>query len=554
MAAKSESDFATRLSTPLLGTNDNDGTAISPPENLGTSGFVSSIGVPPSTPRLNPKNNFTLTPEHTPPPSSSSPLSRSSANITSESNQFISGFGTSSATIYTPSHDSVASLPRWTNGSYFRPDFTFRSPPTALNDPATPSTDITSEKVHTSFDNLSLSDPFISTPPPITFPSKLDTCPSTPILPRDRYDLNSPRTPFHHELNLKSEDLRTNYQNLQFCRKWTSHLISHLTGIPLTHNLTSTFSDSFITTTSPSRTHSLIEDNDLEPFPPRADYPNELTILTRRRNLLRENDLAIAKSMLEALTTHLLSLPLRPTLQNKNANTDTLLYRVHTPTSKSTYSRSYGFRCSGWTDSLYTSGVADERQRDGRAFQGHCNSKKVPSPYISVSTSVARIMRLRECKGENEAGSRVSVISLNRLTQLGIKAQSTDLYIQEFVNSSGNQIYIKDWNGDEENPDGVAYVTDTHWLVEEWIPDQAIVSEMDCEEFLKIAKREGINKVDARGWPFDTKLETLKVDLEKWPKRDGSEQEEKIIKPKYSRRRIVQKKVQVALAAAKSEA
>ncbi|KAF7917673.1 uncharacterized protein EAE98_010089 [Botrytis deweyae] len=461
----------------------------------------SDFATQPSTPRHNPRNAFISTPDYTPPSLSPSPPFRFSANITSESDLFISDFRASSTTKDKSSNDSVASLLRSNNGSYSHSDLTLTFPRTAMNDRTTSSTNPGSEYVLTSFGNISIS--------------------NNSILTRDRYDLNITRNPFHphsQKLNLESEDLRTYYQTLQFYRKWTSHLISHLTGIPITRNLTSTSPDNFITIHSPSRTHSLKHD-DPQLLPPRADHPNELTILTRQKNLIQENDLATSISQLEALIKHLLSLPLPHTPQNKNANTDTLLYRVHTATSQSTYSRSYGFRCSGWIDSLYTSGVTDERQADGRAFQSHCNRDKVPSPYISVSTSIARIMRLPECHKEKEAGSRVSVISLNRLRQLGIKAQSTSLYFDEFVYSSGGKISRKNGDKDHLYEDGVSYVTDTHWLVEEWIPDQAIVSEMDCEEFFKIADRGGINREVARKYPFKTELEALTIDLEKWPER-----------------------------------
>ncbi|THV51063.1 hypothetical protein BGAL_0125g00200 [Botrytis galanthina] len=339
---------------------------------------------------------------------------------------------------------------------------------------------------------------------------------NTPILPRDRYDLNATRSsshPHNHILNRESEDLRTHYKNLEFYQKWTSHLISKLTGIPMPRYLIFTSTTKLTNTTPQSCIESLVKNDDSHSFPPRADYSNELTIITRQKKLLRENDLAICISELEALTTRLITLPfpLPHIPQNEENNTDTLLYRLHTATSKSTYSRSYGFRCPGWIDSLYTSGVTSERQKNGRAFQAHCNATHDPSPYISVSTSIARIMRLSGCQKGKEAGSRVFVISLNRLRQLGIKAQSTEIYLKDFVGSAGNK-----------GENRVSYVTDTHWLVEEWIPDQAIVSEMDCGQFLEIADREGISWEEARNYrskTFKAELEPRKIDLEKWPKR-----------------------------------
>ncbi|KAM0312543.1 hypothetical protein ACHAO8_006199 [Botrytis cinerea] len=341
------------------------------------------------------------------------------------------------------------------------------------------------------------------------------------ILHRDRYDLNYTRTSsrLHYILNLESKNLRVHYQNLQFYRKWTSHLISHLPGITVTINLESTPPENHITTSPPSHTHSVIRNDDPYNFPPRADYLNEITILTRQKNLLQKNELVTAKSELHALTKHLLSLPLPQTYQNKHNEADTLLYRVQTATSHSPYDRTTGIRCSGWVDSLYTSGVVDESQKNGRAFQSHCNAKTVPSPYISVQTSIARLMRFLDWQKDKEGKSRVFVISLNRLRQLGIKAQSTNLYFDE-INSLGEHIYKRKGGNRDAYEYAVSYVTDSHWLVEGWIPDQAIVSEMDCVEFLKTAKREGIDSAVATRQPFNEELEPMKISLEKWPKRD----------------------------------
>ncbi|TEY59454.1 hypothetical protein BOTCAL_0192g00180 [Botryotinia calthae] len=326
----------------------------------------------------------------------------------------------------------------------------------------------------------------------LSSPSKPGTFPDTPILTRDRYDLNFTRTSSrlhlqNHNLNLESKDLRAHYQNLQFYRKWTSHLISHLPGITVTRNL-----------------HSVIRNDNPYDFPPRADYPNDLTILTRQKNHLQKNEFVTAKSELQALTMHLISLPFPQIRENEYNDTDTLLYRVQTAASYSPYDRTTGIRCSGWIDGLYTSGIANERERDGEAFQSHCHYTPDPSPYISVSTSVARLMRFIEYRVDKEAESRVFVISLNRLKKLGIKAQSTEEYLKRFVNSQ------------------VSYVTETHWLIEGWIPGQAIVSEMDCGDFFKIAEREGINRVAATRYPFKEELEPLKIGLEKWPKRYAS--------------------------------
>ncbi|TGO14940.1 hypothetical protein BTUL_0046g00290 [Botrytis tulipae] len=575
MTTNSEIDFATLLANFATRNYDNSNkVAATPPQTSSTDGFVSSIGFQPPTPLSN--ENFTSMETPTRPQFSafSSPLFGSSLNNTSESNLFRSNFGTSSTSTHTSSNNGSSSRPAFSfspnpttlSGSLFgktsvhsptpnahsRPLFGFASSsnnqsfrnesyvpstststptkpvqtstqvpafdflPTAAKNSVTPSVTPAEPPLKFSFNNLRLStDQGTCTPhaprtshikitSPRPAPSNQSipittTSSENPILARNHEDVEATRTAPHlhnQDSNLKSEDLRTHYHTLQFYRKWNSHLISHLTGVPIIRAT--------------------------PPLSNRSDHPNEPTIPTHHLNQVPENELATAKSELEALITHLLTLSLPRTPQIRNTNTDTLLYRLQTATSKSTYSRSYGFRCSDWIDSLYTSGVTNERKKDGRAFQSHCNGDEVPSPYISVSTSIARLMRLPAWQEEEEAEIRIFVISLNRLGQLGIKAQSTDLYFNEFVNAPGGKISRKNGDKDHLYVDGVSFVTDTHWLVEEWIPDQAIVSEMDCEEFVEIADREGIRWEDARNYRFKgfkAELEPRKIDLEKWPKR-----------------------------------
>ncbi|TGO34951.1 hypothetical protein BHYA_0175g00040 [Botrytis hyacinthi] len=503
------------FSSPLFGSSLNN--------TSGSNLFRSDFGASSTSTHTSSNNNsssrpaFSFAPNPTNLPDSLFGNTSMHSPTTSNTNpKPLSGFASSSNNqsfeneSYTPS-TSTSTPNKPVKTSTQVPAFDFL--PTAANNSATPSVTPAVESLQFFLNNLNLSTdqetgtphaprtshieitsprPATSSPPiPITTTSS-----ENPILTRNHEDVKATYTAPHlhnHDSNLKCEDLRTHYQTLQFYRKWNSHLISHLTGIPMIR-------------AKPPLSH-------------RSDHPNELRILTHHLNQLPENELGIAKSELEALIKHLLSLPLLHTPQNKNGNTDTLLYCLHIGTSKSTYSRSYGFRCSGWIDSLYTSGITSERQKNGRAFQSHCNRAKVPSPYISVSTSVARLMRLPAWQEEEEAEIRIFVISLNRLRQLGIKAQSTDLYFNEFVNSPGGKISRKNGGKNHLYVDGVSFVTDTHWLVEEWIPDQAIVSEMDCEEFFKIADRGGINREDAQKHPFNKELEPRKIDLEKWPER-----------------------------------
>ncbi|KAF7904753.1 hypothetical protein EAF00_002087 [Botryotinia globosa] len=562
MTTKSEIDFATLLANFAIRNSDNsNNVAAKPPQTSSTDGFVSSIGFQPPTPLSNENSTSTERPTRPQFSAISSPLFGSLLNNASESNLFRSDCGASSTSTHTSSKDGSSSRAAFSlspnlttlSGSLFgnpsvhspttpdahsRPLFGFASSsnnpsfgneshvplnststpnkpvqastqvpafdflPTAANHSATPSVTPAKKSLEFSFNNLRRStDQETSTPhAPRTSHIKITSprpAPSSPTLPIPTTSSENPTLTLNHDLDLKSEDLRTHYHTLQFYRKWISHLISQLTGIPIIR-------------ATPPLSH-------------RPDNPNELTIPTHHVNHLSENELATAKSELEALITHLLTLSLPRTPQIRNTSTDTLLYRVQTATSNSPHDRTTGIRCSDWIDSLYTSETADSRKANGRAFQAHCNATPDPSPDISLHTSVARLVRfISEFRLHEEVSSRVYVISLSRLRKLGIKAQSTKSYFETFVSSYGGLIYRA--NGKMKYENGVSYMTDSHWLVEGWIPDQAIVSELDCAEFLETAEREGISrwviKENKLNDYWDAKLEARKISLEKWPKRD----------------------------------
>ncbi|KAB8300512.1 hypothetical protein EYC80_000675 [Monilinia laxa] len=173
---------------------------------------------------------------------------------------------------------------------------------------------------------------------------------------------------------------------------------------------------------------------------------------------------------------------------------DILLYRAHTPQSKSPYSPEEGFK------------------KNGRAFQAHCNAIPEPSPYISVHTSVARSVNfITKTELDTNPDAKVFVISLNLLEQLGITAKCTDLIFRSFGARYRKQGYIKYENG-------------------------AIVAEMSMVEFLEVAKSEGISKevLGRNGRSWDLNLEAQKIELHKWPGRTyregkGEENEKKVV-------------------------
>ncbi|ESZ90429.1 hypothetical protein SBOR_9194 [Sclerotinia borealis F-4128] len=340
---------------------------------------------------------------------------------------------------------------------------------------------------------------------PNVTPSSTPAAVQSPLL-RDRYDLNYDRTTsYPPHLNSLSEFIRTHYQTLEFYRKWTSHFISQLSGVPNLRNTMTIAPAIFNGTTTASTTSTTTSDPHF--LPPRADHANEFEILICKKTLLKGWEIEVARAEMNALADVLLNRPLRHPWSSED---DKLLYRVHTSESKSPYSTTMGIRCSDWRSSLIND-TPSERQRDGRAFQAHCNSTEDPSPYISVHTSVARLVKfLRSSHYDILPNSVVFVISLNRLKQLGIKATCTDEILDSF-----RPRYRK--NGRKGFEDGVSYVTDSHWLVEQWVPHQAIVSKMECSVFLDIAESEGISShVSAKNYKLDPNLEARKIELGKW--------------------------------------
>ncbi|KAF7864406.1 hypothetical protein EAF04_006540 [Stromatinia cepivora] len=135
-----------------------------------------------------------------------------------------------------------------------------------------------------------------------------------------------------------------------------------------------------------------------------------------------------------------------------------------------------------------------------------------------VHTSVARLIKLiTSCNWhqypENE-DCTIFIISLNKLKRLGIKATCTDAILNSY-----NKEYIRNRPGGR-HPNGISYVTNSHWLVEGWIPDQTIVSEMGVRRFLEIAKDGGIDsEVIEENEEWDKVLEKKKIGVEKWPVR-----------------------------------
>ncbi len=220
-------------------------------------------------------------------------------------------------------------------------------------------------------------------------------------------------------------------------------------------------------------------------FVPRRDAFNE-------RNVLQERKMK-AKHHRDALQTKLkkfLAAKVQSFKGSMGGDEDTLLYRVQvkrwTPATSSTPRRrsnkpsacewySLGYRCSGWN-------VFGEITNE--EILNHMNGVEVPTSMISVQESPARLMVFLKkaiMNGDNDA-TLVEVISLRMLQHIGVlHVRSTDLCHGRGIPTS------------YDRKEGHArFVTDTHWVIMNWIPEEALMRWMDVDSFLALAKDQGV--------------------------------------------------------------
>ncbi|PQE09958.1 hypothetical protein CJF31_00003888 [Rutstroemia sp. NJR-2017a BVV2] len=302
----------------------------------------------------------------------------------------------------------------------------------------------------------------------------------------DRYDLRYDRSPSSSsssELDETSAEIRTHYQTLEFLRKCTTHLIGVLAGSKIPRN------------------------PDHRAFPRRSDRPNERDALLREKAKLNRWEIDVAEKEVCAL--------MRVILQGRSLTAvqlpaqDFLLYRVHNAQTKCMHDPSTGIRCSAWADTLLLDEVDDPV---GTRFRNHMNFSSDPSPYISVHTSAARMVKLilsYRSSFTRDPLARVFVISYERLRRLGIEAWCSEDGIRRWgLRKSGG--------GDRL---GVSYVTKSHWLVKGWIPEAAVVGEMRVGEFLDTAARRGITRDRTMGAVWSEEVEAVDIPREMIPAR-----------------------------------
>ena len=220
-------------------------------------------------------------------------------------------------------------------------------------------------------------------------------------------------------------------------------------------------------------------------FVPRRDAFNE-------RNVLQERKME-AEHHRDALQTKLkkfLAAKVQSFKGKMGGDDDTLLYRVQVncsiPATSSTPLRRsnkpsacewhpLGYRCSGWN-------VFGEITNE--AILSHMNGDPVPTSMISVQESPARLMVFLKkviMNGDKDT-TLVEAISLRMLQHIGVlHVRSTDLCHGRGIPTT------------YDRKEGHAqYVTGTHWVIMNWIPEEALMRVMNVDSFLALAKDQGV--------------------------------------------------------------
>ncbi|PQE29462.1 hypothetical protein CJF32_00003226 [Rutstroemia sp. NJR-2017a WRK4] len=281
----------------------------------------------------------------------------------------------------------------------------------------------------------------------------------------DRYDLRYDRSPSSSELNSTSAEIRTHYQTLEFLRKCTTHLIGVLSGVKIPRN------------------------PDHRAFPRRNDRPNERDTLLREKAKLNRWEIDVAQREVWELMCVILRGP-SPTVVGGMPMPDFLLYRVHNAQTKCMYDPRTGIRCSAWADTLLLDEVDDPV---GTRFRNHMNFSPYPSPYISVHASAARMVKLILSYGSSFTRDPLARV----LRKLGIEAWCSEDGIRRWGLRKGG-------GGDGLR---VSYVTKSHWLIEGWVPEGAVVGEMRVGEFLDTAEKCGITRDRTMGAVWSEEVE-----------------------------------------------
>lgn len=149
---------------------------------------------------------------------------------------------------------------------------------------------------------------------------------------------------------------------------------------------------------------------------------------------------------------------------------DTLFYRVQTSSSSCRKFLDFGYFCSGWKNNV---GV------DRKSISSHINNTKTRSgtPFVSMHENPARLIELKSLS-KGDLTTVVEVVSHRALNQIGVQTKRiTDLCDE----------YGLPWQ-ESKGQDKGRLVEPSHWVVEHWIPREAIVMSLDVDDFLELAK------------------------------------------------------------------
>lgn len=230
-------------------------------------------------------------------------------------------------------------------------------------------------------------------------------------------------------------------------------------------------------------------DNDNHPYdtalpPSRPDKDNEVTELRDRLGWL-ERDRCLEH--MKVLILSQLSLTVR---QKRVDFTGTswwdgqrrLMYRVHRIGSHTFYKDDVGFCCPRW---LRYRKVERPSKQDFCLHTGgaHVSPEGAfETPYISMTSSPLRALRLVEKEGMSEAD--VFVIDVLKLQATSIRIEPTTTLAHQY------EITYKG----PRSHDRAHYITESHWIAEYWIPADCIVTKMPLCQFKQFCGEKGILK------------------------------------------------------------
>lgn len=128
-----------------------------------------------------------------------------------------------------------------------------------------------------------------------------------------------------------------------------------------------------------------------------------------------------------------------------------LFYRLHSCESHTFYSNGEGFQCARWILQR------DSKRPSAQDSLDHCNGEKNPSPFVFMAESPWRLLRLER---KESSAHNVFIIDAKRLRATEINVQRTTQLAQQWnLRYTGGKPWAQ-----------VQFVTETHWVAEDWIP------------------------------------------------------------------------------------